>query len=274
MSTVIDLSGLMNVQNTYLNDLKTMATTGKLDAAGVTGANTAITNIQSSNAGMYTSFQAASGSASQMIDHQKDMQSIVNNELTRLQDKKGQIDTALIGQKRIISLNESYRQRYSQYINVIIIIIITLALIVVLNIMSKTFLTVPSYIFDILSAIVLAAGIYIGYLLILNINSRSNMDFNKVATQPPKLDTPSDIANSQNAAFKSGNLLGTINIGCVGPDCCSDGTIWDNGNSVCIPGNPFLNMDSSPFKTISISYNNGPIKPISPTEFDNYYPYK
>ena len=279
-----DLNGLVAVQNQFLTDLNSLVTNNY-----ITDPTNQLSIIQSTNNDINTNLLNASGSANALADHQVDMQKIVDDERSRLNDKKTQIDTALIGQQRIVSLNDSYRQRYSQYVNVIIVIVVTLALIITINIISKIFTMIPSLIFDLLIIVILSAGIYLCYTIIININSRSKIDFNKLDLQPPKVLTADEIAAAKNTASKSGNLLGTVNLnGCVGPVCCGTGTTWNDELAICKPSatqasatqasgsgaQGFSTMSVESFKTINVSYNNGPVKPISPTEFDKYYIYK
>ena len=47
---------------------------------------------------------------------------VINNEYIRLSEKKVEADAAVSSQKRAIILNESYKKRFSKYIQIIMII--------------------------------------------------------------------------------------------------------------------------------------------------------
>jgi hypothetical protein len=267
----IDLSGVLTIQQNYINDLNS----GNV----VLNSNTQsqLNNMQNSLSKLYNSYVSANISSDQILAQQQDVQGILINEAQRLSLKKGKIDSAIDGQKRIIALNDSYRARYAAYIKMLLIIIIGLVVCIVLNVVSKLLTFIPSAIFDILIAIVIFITLYICYIMNLDIIGRDNMDFDKLKVPSPAQMTPGELAKSQADAAKRGDLLNTINIGgCIGPSCCNVGTNWDAGNSVCV-GNTYSFgsvSTKSGFTTISLSYNIGDIQPTAapnePNEFDKY----
>ncbi len=260
-----DLTGLFDVQKQYAAGLVPDQLASDAVSTQVKTLNTGLNDIQ-------VKLQSASGSSANILTQQTEMNQIVTNELNRLNSKKTNIDNALVGQKRAVSLNDSYRQRYVQYINIIITIVIALVLIIGLSLLSNAFEIIPSFIFNILIIIIVVITLYICYIIMSNIKSRDKIDYNKLDLAPPKVATEAEMVNIKEQEAKAGNLLGGINLmGCVGDKCCSPGTYWDQGNSVCKAGaNPNPNQVSS-FTTMSISYNSGEaISPNSPNEYANY----
>jgi hypothetical protein len=259
----VDLSGLFEIQKNYLNNLKSSSSNPEsVDK---------INDVQKQLQNLYSSFSTAKTSTDSILDHQNEMLDIVNKENNRLALKKQSVDTALDGKKRAIKLNESNRLRYEQYTKIIIVIIITLALFIGISITSKFLPFLPQFIFDILSIFVITIGLFTSYFIFLNMQMRSNMNFDELDLPGPKILSEEEIQKGKAQEAKYGNLLGSIDlVGCMGSDCCDVGTLWDTGNSVCRPIVPFQN----PFTTISVAYKqgdiNGPVKSNSPNEFESY----
>jgi hypothetical protein len=295
--SAIDLSGLFQIQSQYLLP--------NLNPSDPTAAPV-INGIQQQLNSLNTSFNQANISADNILDHQTEMLNIVNTEMDRLNSKKQAVDTALDGKKRGVQLNESYRLRYQEYTKMVVVIVITLALFILISSLSRVFPFIPSFVFEFLSIIVIAGGLFSIYYIYINILSRSPTNFNELNIPGPKTDTPAEKAAAQEAAARSGNLLGSINLNqCIGSSCCSTGTIWDSGNTLCIPdptyrlpgtaasataltgsavatGTSAASGARSNFTTISIAYELGELAPnkmakvkaISPNEYENYGKYR
>lgn len=221
--------------------------------------------VQNQLSEMYNSLL---GTGVKVLDHQSEMYDIVKMEKSRLEEKKQSIDGALDGQRRSIQLNESYRERYAQYVKMILIFIGTLVAFIVLMFLARTFTLIPSIFFEVISVPIILLGLYMMYLVYVDIQSRDKLYFDKLDLAGPKIITPDEIARSQEAAAKKGNLLGTINIGgCVGPACCDSTTIWDAGNSVCTEAIMLEGFSSNMKVNRTVSTNYGF---NSPNEFGGY----
>jgi hypothetical protein len=123
-----------------------------------------------------------------------------------------------------------------------------------------------------------------GQFSLVYIYKRDKLNYNELDLQGPNILTPAEIEKNSKEAGKSGNLIGTINIGsCVGQACCSDGAKWDSSNNYCISESVYLNRygsidtlvtpaqsDSEQFSTISNILNNNFIQPNSPNEYTGY----
>jgi hypothetical protein len=269
-NTYLDLPSILSLQSNYLSNLKNQTADPTVKSQ--------VTNLSNSLDGLNTAYTNANVNSDAVLSKQSDVNSMVVAEQNRLQQKKFLIDQALDGRKRLVTLNDSYRLKYTQYIKIILVLIVTLIVWIVLNKLAEMgFLPDPFY--TVLVVITIAVGGFVCYFIYLDILSRDNMNFNAINVPAPVKLTPDQIKKSQEAAANSGNLLGTINFGgCIGAECCSDGSKWDAGNSVCI-GNSLsygasTTYTRSPFTTLSISYNVGEIKkPISansPNEYGDY----
>jgi len=223
-----DLSGAFQAQKNYVKNLPNRPDTD-------TTVKTSLTNVQTNLDNLYSDFLQASGTSSAVLDHQTQMDNIVTTEYDRLVKKKALVDDAVEGQKRMVKLNDSYRKKYSYYVKIILLVIGFLIIIIGINLFSKAFPAIPSYVFDILYFFLVVTLIFTIYFIYLDIIWRDNMNFDELTFNPPPTTDPAAIAAAQRQASKMGDLLGSINIvGCVGNNCCDPATsIWDSGNSVC-----------------------------------------
>lgn len=272
----IDLSGPIQAQGNYLKTLSSQTNDPNLTSK--------VTNIQTGLDQLNADFTKANASSSQVLDHQQKMMDIVDTEKSRLLQKKQNIDNALDGRRRAVLLNESYRQRYFQYLKMIIVFVITLVIYVILVLLSRTFTFIPSVVFDLIYVLLFATSFFAIYFMYLDVASRDKMYFDQIDLDGPSILSPDQISKSAKDSAKSGNLLGTINLSsCVGNNCCSTGTVWDVSNSVCvIPSSLVANAvatattstastSTSGFTTLStVYYLADKAKPNSPSETGGY----
>ena len=259
MSLNTDLRGLFNIQKDYLAGLSQSAGTD----TELTGK---VNKLQSNLDTLYKDFRKSKKSSSAVLARQQEVSSIIDEEKSRLEQKKQSIDNALVGKKRAIELNETYRMRQSQYLKIKVVFVVVLAICIVTTLLSRRFPIVPSIFVTLLNLIlVLMGGIYCLFIY-SSITSRSLMNYNELDLAGPAAPTASEISANEVAAGKAGNLLGSINLfGCVGSACCSAGTKWDNEKSKCVPA-PAAAPTVGGFTTMEQS---GPIA-NSPSEYDSY----
>ena len=296
-----DLNTLFNIQKKYVSDIASkaaVANSGAVDPTIVTDINSLKSNLDQ----IHIDYTNANSAGATALSHQSAIKTIVDDEKTRLDAKKEKIDNAIDGQQRVVMLNDNYRQKYAQYNNVYVVVVITLVLIIAISMASKYFTFIPSFVFDILIIFIFAAALYICYLIFVDIRSRDKMDFNKLSTGMPKISTPAEIEASKALAASNGDLLGSINLnGCMMNSCCSDGTRWDETAGRCIPNCPVdqhwsattsscvanncatgttwngTTCAANTFATMTVSYKLGEfnkiVSPNSPNEYIDYVPY-
>jgi hypothetical protein len=272
----IDLSGPIQAQGNYLKTLSSQTNDPNLTSK--------VTNIQTGLDQLNADFTKANATSSQVLDNQQKMMDIVDTEKSRLLQKKQNIDNALDGRRRAALLNESYRQRYFQYLKMIIAFVITLVIYVILVLLSRTFTFIPSVVFDLIYVLLFAAGFFTIYFMYLDVASRDKMYFDQIDLDGPSILSPDQISKDAKDSEKSGNLLGTINLSsCIGNNCCSTGTVWDASNSVCVIPSSLLenaivtaatstaSTSTSGFTTLStVYYLSDKAKPNSPSETVGY----
>ena len=258
----VDISGVFYLQKNLVGNLA-----GNTDQPS----KEIIKSISSNLNNLYSTFEASQVSAGGVLEKQGDMLNIINQENARLTNKTTEIDNAYTGKQRAAQLNESYRRKYHQMMKIILVIIVTLILFIFVTFMSKTFPMVPSFVFEMISILIISAGIFIVYFMTINMLKRSPTYFDQLYLQSP--DTGGNTVTSKAAAPNLQDLLGGINLNqCMGSSCCDIGTHWDTGNVRCIGNSVAL------FSTIQQSYDVGDfsgrmsVMPNSPNEFDGYTP--
>lgn len=186
-----------------------------------------------------------------MFENQNTIANIVKTEQERLEQKKELVDASMFEQKRLQSLNESYRQKYNYYIYILIAFILMFVSFIIIGQLSKTFTFIPSTVFDLLYVLTISiAGFYI-YFNILDIARRDHMDFSKINVNPPKQLTPEELEKQRASSYGSGiNLTPKF---CIGADCCNPDpnansslqSYWNPETGRCQTNDPATSQPSS-----------------------------
>jgi len=264
MSTpTFDLNQVLDIQKDYL----TKVTSESQDP----NSTSVIQNIQTNLTNMRNNYNNANLTTDNLITQQDKVMDIVSTEKQRLEQKKKSVDAVIYGQNRAVDLTDSARLRQSAYTRLLLIFIFTLGAFVLIIILSRSFPFIPQTVFDILSIIVISIGIYTGIYTFLDIQSRSNMNFNELNLPAIK---NKDLGNTKLDNDNEVSLLDVINInGCIGSDCCGPFTRWDEGNAICRA------VTLNGFTTMNLAYNEGDLSKMKinadgPYEFSNYSPIK
>lgn len=195
---------------------------------------------------------------------------ILEKERQRLEVKKSNIDTTIAAQGRLMTLNDSYRKRYSRYTQMIAIFVFAVIAFLLVSALPRIAPFIPRFVIDILSFfIVLYAAIKIIYIF-FEIQSRSNTNYDELDI-PPSVDLSGnllsiDIGQAGESKFNIGDittLLSSYGITtCFGGDCCPDGYLYDKVSNKCVeagsqsqPASPAPAI--APFTLISEATDNG-----------------
>jgi len=186
-----------------------------------------------------------------MFENQNTIANIVKTEQERLEQKKELVDASMFEQKRLQSLNESYRQKYNYYIYILIAFILMFVSFIIIGQLSKTFTFIPTTVFDLLYVLTISiAGFYI-YFNVLDIARRDHMDFSKINVNPPKQLTPEELEKQRASSYGNGiNLTPQF---CVGANCCNPDTnadpnlisYWNPETGRCQTNDPAKSQSSS-----------------------------
>jgi len=224
----VDLNGLIEIQQNYLTGLSQQTDDPEL-AKKVSALQTNLTELNNN-------FKAANLSSNRALTHQDQVSKIVTTEKDRLLEKKQIIDNALVGKQRAISLNDSFQQKQSAYNNIKIVWIFALALVVLFSILQTKLDYIPSIVFS-LGIITILVGVVLYSLnSYIEIRRREKVNYNSLDLPDPAARSKQELDEAnKNSTDKDKDLLAGINLfGCVGPKCCSSGTIWDNDSLKCV----------------------------------------
>lgn len=113
-----------------------------------------------------------------------DINVLIANEAIRLSVKKSEADAAVSAQQRAVLLNESYKKRFSKYIQ--IVMIISIALIVYLGIISfkKSLSFIPEWVLDIITGLFFGGVAIYCILIAQDIWTRSVVNFDELDLPP------------------------------------------------------------------------------------------
>jgi hypothetical protein len=166
------------------------------------------------------------------LTYQGEVNEILEREKKRLAERKMAIDTAEIGQKRLVDLTTSATLR-NKALNKMYIVI-TVALLIYLGIqllinneILPTIVTDIMFIFLVCGTIIMLVTMYYDY------ERRNNMDYNII-----NLGDPAQMKGSTASDSSSSNLLDMRFGGCVKDACCAEGSKYNNKYSICVPDLP------------------------------------
>ena len=156
---------------------------------------------------------------------------ITVDEADRLMDKKRNIDDALQGQNRMISLNDSYVKKYAKY-NQIVMVIVLVILAILGAILLPTYLPfIPSFIGDLIIILAVAIGAISIFMIYIGIQARDPLYFDKLNIPAPSIKDISDNALDMSLNSIQTGLLGGM---CIGQDCCTDPAQFINSKGKCV----------------------------------------
>lgn len=232
------------------------------------GLGSGTTSLQDRVDNLKTNIENADDANNALLLKQDEVIEIIEDEKNRIQSNIDTTENNLTTKKRLIEFNESNRLRTEQYNNILYIFVISLFIIVVIIIGCRQIPFLPDIIPQILVIIIgIISGIKI-FQMYYMINQRSHLDYNKLGLDKPVIDSPEEINRSKEKAKKSGDLLGTISTGgCVGAECCDEGTIWNESSRKCTT---IANTPDEGFVTERFKYNHNIVPPNSPNEFNGY----
>ena len=177
-----------------------------------------------------------------VLSQQKGIQTIVDQEIDRLNKKKQSIEGAMTTQKRMMILNDSFLKRQRMFSKIAVAIVIGVSLIFLFRYFSinnpdlEGLANVIS-IFVIVSVFIYCMWVYWAIL------RRDPVYFDQLYYIPgnvtPAPPTSSDAAYSPPNAVKNAQLINRNTNGegqCVGSNCCSlaNGTVWDSASNACV----------------------------------------
>jgi hypothetical protein len=215
----------------------------------------------------------ADDEAAKLLLKQDKMKGIVDAENKRIQRNIQTTETNLLTKKRTMNFTENKQLRTEQYNEMLYVFVLSLALIIIAVIAFRYFPFLPDFILQALILIVGSVGIIRIFNLYVNLQSRSHLNYNELKLDRPNVSSPEEVEQKQKAAAKSGDLLGSIDIGgCRAAACCdtteNSGVEWNESSRKCIKKEDVVTAEE--FTVERMKYNKGIASPNSPSESNRY----
>jgi hypothetical protein len=158
----------------------------------------------------------------------------IDQETKRLNDKKTAVDAAYNAQTRNSMLNESYRKRYSKYVEILSVLVIGVILYLGIAALPEMFPVIPSSVADALSIILVSGVIIYIVFAFIEIFNRSKINYDEVDLPPVNAEGKiSDAAGATGMdAAQQAALLSTSGE-CSGAECCVSGMSFDTSTGKC-----------------------------------------
>jgi len=235
------------------------------------GSNIDTTSVTNGLNSIQTIAENADEKNKQLLLKQNEMKALVDDENARIQTNIQRVEDNLITKKRIVEFNENIRLRTEQYNEILFTFVLAMFLIIAIVIGLRMLPFLPEFISQGLVIIVGSAGLIKIFTIYSNMHERSHLNYNELDLDKPQIDTPEEVQQKQEAAAKSGDLLGSIDIGgCIGAACCdsSNNIVWNKTSRKCTYQAPFGNMNG--FVIERLKYNKNIVSPNAPSEITTY----
>lgn len=229
-----DLNNMLKLQQDYAVNLTKIP----IDPATNTGNNNAINNLNSKLNSLYNNISNSQAASQAVIFKQQIINDILDTETNRLKDKKGNIDTAIQGQKRMISLNNNYQKRYAAYTRIAIAVVVGVLAYIFISKLMPLLPMIPQFVFYLAIIVVWGLILIFIYVTYADILRRDTMNFDEYSIpRPDKIPSESPAATGaggQSGSSASGTGAGGSSTpgsysGCIGQNCCG---VDQNGDPI------------------------------------------
>ncbi len=157
----------------------------------------------------------------------------VSEEIARLQAKKQNVDTAVAAQHRLLGLNDSYRKRYTKYIEILVVLVFAGLAYLGIVMAQRQFSVIPAPVFDALMLILLLYVAYYLWYAVIELMTRSALNYDELEL-PPIYDASGsnvDFNKLQNEG-RLGEITAATGV-CQGQECCQSPATWDANAGKC-----------------------------------------
>lgn len=164
------------------------------------------------------------------MSNDTNVQDFYNNELERVKEKQKNADAILNSQQRLSELNNSYRKRYAKYVEILMVLILSYLFYLGVVMLQKMIPTIPQLLVDVVTVVLI-------FLISAYLFSASWELYNRSVTNYDELDMnlldSSGVTIPDNSDGYGNDLSNDANSnGCNNEKCCSEGTMYSNGQCV------------------------------------------
>ena len=166
------------------------------------------------------------------LTKQNDVQVVLDREEARLQERKQAIDTASVGQQRLVDLTRNATQRSRAINNIYIVGVVGLFIYLAIRLVSGF---LPEMVTDVLTILVVSISILMMLKMYADLQRRNNMDFDMISLgEPSKMVGGSGSSASGSAGAGAGLIESRIGGGCEKEACCPEGTKYNEKYAICV----------------------------------------
>lgn len=218
--SVFDVPNIVNLQKSLITNLS--------------GDNQAMNELALKVDGISDAVTTSNANILPTLTKQNDVDAVLEREKTRLLERKQAIDSAGVGQQRLIDLTRNATQRSRAINNIYIVGVVGLLLYLAVRFASGF---LPELISDVLLIVVVSVTLLMMLKMYADLQRRNNMDFDSISLgEPSKMvgkSTPGSSSDSEGSAG-AGLIESRIGGGCVKEACCPEGTTYNEKYAICI----------------------------------------
>ena len=219
MSNVFDVPNIVDVQKNLLLNL---------------GEDDSLMNVLALKAdALNNAVSDSNTSILPTLTKQNDVQAVLDREEARLQERKQAIDSASVGQQRLVDLTRNATQRSRAINNIYIVGVVGLFIYLAIRLVSGL---LPEMVTDVLTILVVSISILMMLKMYADLQRRNNMDFDTISLgEPSKMVGGSGSSASGSAGAGAGLIESRIGGGCEKDACCPEGTKYNEKYAICVP---------------------------------------
>jgi hypothetical protein len=150
------------------------------------------------------------------------------DEQNRLTEKTKNAEAILNTNQRLATLNDSYRKRYSRYLNILMVLILAYGIYLACILLQRSF-AISQFIVDVVIVVLIFSVAFYLFRVIWELNSRSVINYDE-------LDIPSydknEVIKGDEKILSGDDSWGVS--GCMNNDCCPTGYHYDSTSNICI----------------------------------------
>ena len=194
--------------------------------------------------GMYRSMQGRVAQSRIDLVDQMTVTGVMEQELNNAKKNLNIIQANKNNKMRLVEINTYYASKYKAQADLMKMVIMVCIPLLILAIVAKKG-WIPQNISKALMVVVIVVGGFMILKQAINLLSRNNMNFdefdwswNADANDPNVYEYNQEQleGTSDDTEDDANSFAANLGIGCVGSDCCADGTIYDEDKNQCIEG--------------------------------------
>jgi len=166
------------------------------------------------------------------LTKQADVNAVLDQEETRLRDRKQAIDAEGVGQARLVDLTRNATQRSRAINNMYIVAVVGLLLYLATRLLTDI---LPEKITDILTVLIFSFTVLFIIKMYGDYTRRNNMDYDMINLGEPSKLVGNASGKGSDKASGAGLIDSRLGGGCVKDACCPQGTKYNEKYAICVP---------------------------------------